>query len=388
MSEFKRRVTAPQTINQVWNGVATTGLIARSGGFEQVAYVDHNLKLLGSGDCGGPMILQRQTTSYSYGYDFNHAHSGVGSQVCVQPSAWSTIPSQPLSSTLYGLGGTAISRTIPNDPSFAAGDALAQTIGRDAIPKMMGSALWRNRTLEFRNLGHEYLNYQFGWLPFISDIKSCLSAVRNSNEELQKLRKGSDKKTRVGYHFPESATFSNSGGPSFVFSWDGSKSGWGAGNTVYSGVTGSAVWFSGCFRYHLPVTPEQMDKSQRFADYADHILGIDKITPEMLWDAAPWSWAVDWAINVGDVAHNIGAIGHDGLYLQYGYIMCHSWKTDSYTSLGGATSTGSTARSVREWKVRFPASPYGFGLTYDGLTATQKSILAAVGLNFWKEEKL
>jgi hypothetical protein len=68
--------------------------------------------------------------------------------------------------------------------------------------------------------------------------------------------------------------------------------------------------------------------------------------------------------------------------LHYGYIMCHRWTRESWWSVANAAANTTACRleHLSEWKVRFPASPYGFGLTYDGLSSVQKAILAAVGI--------
>jgi hypothetical protein len=122
-----------------------------------------------------------------------------------------------------------------------------------------------------------------------------------------------------------------------------------------------------------------MSKLTQFKEYANHVLGL-RPTVEAVWDAAPWSWAVDWGLNVGDVAHNISAFGRDGLILQYGYIMSHSQVREVWTTDGGSNTSGARTESISEWKVRFPASPYGFGITYESLTGSQKAILAAIGI--------
>jgi hypothetical protein len=386
-SKTKRRFIPPTYLTQRKNGVSFSGPVNFSGGFEKVASDGHNLALLGHGDQGGPLILERSVNTFTTGVELTNTFGTIGSQVCIHPTQG--IPgtlASPDRTTLWGLGGTAISRTLPTRPAFAGGTAIAESIGVQAIPRMVGSSLWRARTLEFKHLGDEYLNVQFGWLPFISDITSCMRAVVNSDDYMKSLRKGSDHKTRVGYRFPDSISHDTGNKGFVIYSSDNAPqaSFTQAGILGYDRITGTNTWFKGCFYYHLPATDANMSQSAKFRSYAEHVLGL-RLTPEVLWNAAPWSWAVDWAVNVGDVCKNIGAIGRDGLILQYGYIMSHKYDIAHWYGWPNATHkiNAMSTTFTNEWKVRWPASPYGFGLTYDGLSLKQKSILAAIGITHW-----
>jgi hypothetical protein len=379
--KFKSQTFPVQYISQVWMGGRKVGVIEQSGGYSQIHYETHPnwSRLLGKGgDVGGPMILHRTRKSFSLGHCF--AGQGNGSQIALRPSSYSNGPAQPLNSTLYGYGGTAISRTLPTNPAADVADSLAQSIGRDAIPRAIGASFLKERTNYFRNLGSEYLNVQFGWIPFVNDLHDLMEAVIHADDILQKVRRGSGHTTRVGYKFPKSSSVDSTYVPAFYYSVDSTLSGWDAGPISRSLQSGQDIWFVGAYRYQIPATPAQLDNSARFRQYATHVLGM-RPTLENVWDAAPWSWLVDWAVNVGDVAHNISAFGHDGLILEYGYIMSHVYEKETWTAPGGSNSSGCTTTNANEWKVRFPASPYGFGLTYDGLTASQKAILAAVGIS-------
>jgi hypothetical protein len=115
-------------------------------------------------------------------------------------------------------------------------------------------------------------------------------------------------------------------------------------------------------------------------------LGLE-ITPEVLWNIAPWSWAVDWFTNAGDVLANTSDFGDQGLVMKYGYIMEHSFVRDVYfyegsfgSPLGGSIKIPPLAL-VSETKLRRKANPFGFGITWDGLNPFQLSIAAALGLS-------
>lgn len=381
MSRVRQETYSPLPISEVWNGSHSTGFVAGTGGFARIEDVSHPRyrEHLGSGDVGGPMILHRSRVGSDFGRCFSGP--GNGSKISLRVSWDSSDAPEPHGSDLWGLGATAIARTTPTNPSWAGLDAMAQYVGRDAIPKAMGSSVWKAQALRAKEVGKEYLNLAFGWAPLVSDILSVCRAVKTSHQYMEELKAGSDRMTRVGYHFPEQTSSGPLSLNRSLYSVNPGITGWDIGGTVTSSVESSTTtWFSGAFRYHIPGIQEALDKSSKFVQYADHVLGI-RLSPEVLWDAAPWSWAVDWALNVGDVARNIGNFHQDGLLLQYGYIMSHTVRKQQFVFTGGTRTTGTSTTRLQEWKVRFPASPYGFGLTYEGLTPSQKAILAAVGIS-------
>jgi len=121
----------------------------------------------------------------------------------------------------------------------------------------------------------------------------------------------------------------------------------------------------------------------RHALEAKKLLGIS-LTPETLWNLAPWSWTVDWFSNAGDVISNVSDWATDGLVMRYGYLMEHSIVKDTYLMNGtGSKSVPSCPplQLVTETKLRKRANPFGFGLTWNGLSAVQLAILGALGIS-------
>jgi hypothetical protein len=137
-----------------------------------------------------------------------------------------------------------------------------------------------------------------------------------------------------------------------------------------------SVWFAGAFRYHVPVGDSVWDKILEAESLANKLLGL-RLTPEVVWNLTPWSWAADWFSNSGDVLHNISSLGQDGLLMQYGYIMRESKYKETVT----CTSRPSVTTTREKFCRRLPANPYGFGLNDTDLSGIQKAIIAAVGLS-------
>lgn len=113
------------------------------------------------------------------------------------------------------------------------------------------------------------------------------------------------------------------------------------------------------------------------------VLGLE-LTPETLWNLAPWSWAVDWVSNAGDVVSNISDWANDGLVLKYGYMMEETSVTDVYTFDGPSGLPGNhqpyPVTLQRTVKKRIRATPFGFGLNWSGFSPRQLAILAALGI--------
>jgi len=145
-------------------------------------------------------------------------------------------------------------------------------------------------------------------------------------------------------------------------------------------------WFSGAFTYHLPSDYDSRSKMTDYASLADKVYGTS-ITPEVLWELAPWSWAVDWFFNAGDVVNNLSDWESAGLVMRYGYMMEHTFHKYTYIASGTGFKKELNLASVpsltlvTETKKRVGANPFGFGVTWDGLSPFQTSVLAALGIS-------
>jgi len=280
-------------------------------------------------------------------------------------------------------GATAISRSIPTAPAFNATAAMLELM-HDGVPAPSGVQTWQQQTHLANSAGGEYLNVQFGWLPLVSDMRNFARAVKRHHQILTDLKAGSGKVTRVGYSFPRSTTVNAGNSTCLVYRGGNSGISDSTSCTFYN-YQESNMWFSGAFSYHLPASGSQLEKASRYAALADHLLGI-RPDPASIWQASPWTWALDWFTNAGDVMKNISQLNQDGLVLRYGYMMSHTITREIITVPSGtglslvSWDSGSRTR-VREFKKRIQASPYGFGVLYSGLSTKQKAIIAAMGLS-------
>jgi len=157
------------------------------------------------------------------------------------------------------------------------------------------------------------------------------------------------------------------------------------GKTLKVRETHRERWFSGAFTYYMPSGYNTRNVMYREAQRVKKLLGLT-IDPEVVWNLAPWSWAADWFSSSGDVLSNISDWASDGLVLRYGYMMEFTSTHDSYyhtgpTGLLDSSIQPSSVTLVAETKLRRRATPFGFGLTWSGLTPRQLAIAAALGLS-------
>lgn len=289
-------------------------------------------------------------------------------------------------SDLDDKGATAISLCAPTNPTSNLGTALAEA-KREGLPSLPGIQSWKNRTAIAKAAGSEFLNYAFGWAPLVSDVTSVRDTARHHRDLLKQYRRDEGKNVRRQFSFPDETSTSSVDIPGQEAVAPGLSGGLGEFNGSYPVLTVETVsttkrWFNGCFTYGGPSHSDSVKKAIGYGSDADHLYGIT-LTPDVLWELAPWSWAVDWFSNTGRVINNVTNFGLYGLIMRYGYIMEEHIRETTYT-LNGTQIKGVDAvpssSNITVSKVRRPANPFGFGLSWDGLSATQTAIAAAVGI--------
>lgn len=286
---------------------------------------------------------------------------------------------------MNALGATAISRCEPTSPLVGLGTALGE-LRRDGLPSVKIASL-KERNRRLRAAGQDYLNYEFAWKPFLADVRGLADAVVKSHDEIQRYKAQANKPIHRTYEFPlvtsgsvdELLANTKPAGPKISSStWNLSG---GPLSRSYSKRT--RTWFSGSFLVHMPISDDQMAKVRRHYQQANHLLGIAP-TPDVIWNLTPWSWLADWFTNTGDILSNVRAFAVDGLVMRYGYIMQETKSTTTYQLLNSEWVNGvSTSPSLiieRVNQKRLPATPFGFGLTWDSFTPRQLAILAAIGV--------
>jgi len=374
----------------------------------------------GSYRAGGPFYTSRVTDIFKVGHmdmDYNQSASKVYSGpvygLVPTEAEMKEIGYQNLSrsygaenqSSMAADGTTAISQCSPTNPASDLGTSLAEAV-REGIPTLPGIQSWKAKTEVLKGLGSEYLNYQFGWAPLQNEVTSVVNAARNHRELLAQYRRGEGSDTHREFHFPLSMTRSSLP-ETHPSKWGGLP--W---ERLYSGFQGTRQvslvretkrWFEGVFTYALPSSTDSWKRALGFGSDADALYGL-ALSPSILWELTPWSWAVDWFSNTGDVINNVTNFGLAGLVMRYGYMMEESIERVTATGrcpdanvgeffLAGNHQQNPSIANVRHVPVgtyevgtesvtkrRSPASPFGFSIGWEGLSPTQLAITAALGI--------
>jgi len=354
------------------------------------------------GDVGGEFELTRKgvVCDHSYSHIFGdhldptfptimRHYDYRGGVYPSNPASW-VFPSIPGTTNLDAKGASLISLVKPtNNVANLATDLVeAKTQG---LPSFWGVNSWKERTHVAKAAGSEYLNHQFGWLPLVSDIRDASYAAANAHEIIKSYERNSHQVVRRRMELPiersEVWTRLGTGRPFFPRTdtdntciVDASTP---TGTIVQCDRTYKRTWFSGAFTYHLPIGWGSRFGLVDAAAKAGPLLGIE-LTPEVVWNAVPWTWALDWVSNIGDCISNTSDMAIDGLVIKYGYVMEHKVTTRSYYNTGSNSYKGAVVVSpvhlFYETKRRVRATPFGFGLDWSGFTPRQLAITAALGL--------
>jgi hypothetical protein len=304
-----------------------------------------------------------------------------------------TYPGTPGDVALGYYGPAAIKRSAPTSPHVSLSTALAE-LKREGLPSLPGINLLKDRVAHFRELGGEYLNLEFGWKPIASDVQATIESIRKAGSLLEQFQRDSGRIVRRRHDFPVIRTTEIRAQPALGRLY--TPPGWSStafrnlfvdssvtGTLYESTVSETRTWFSGAFTYFIQKDNDVLNQFRWFEAKVNHLFGT-RITPDVLWNLAPWSWLSDWYVNIGDNIANASALANDGLVMKYGYLMQETTSTHSCLVTGprlktGEGSGGFLTTFVTQRKQRKKATPYGFGSNPASFTGRQWAILSALG---------
>jgi len=232
-----------------------------------------------------------------------------------------------------------------------------------------------------------WLTTQFGWRPFLRDLRSFYKVWKHADQMVNQIRRDNgqwirrrgslitDEKVDVILKYGPSSLGTLY--PSFIrpnFYRINA-----AGGQIIRRVTRSKAWFEAAFRYYIP----NIESVEWSKTAVSKLYGMD-VTPSVVWNLIPWSWLVDWFTNVGSVITNLDNGLAKNLAAKYAYVMGTqetkiSIETNvNYVFHGPVTYVHETLISR---KTRTQANPFGFGLSWSTLTPRQWSILGALGIS-------
>jgi len=187
------------------------------------------------------------------------------------------IPVTPASQVRL-FGGQAIGRTAPNQSSANLTN-FAGELYRDGIPALLGRQLHSRPSLS--SVGGEYLNWEFGWKPLISDLTKILVAVQESSRILTQYQRDSGRivRRRATLVDEQSTTEeTQSFGSGILFDGGVLPTNASAPFQITDKIS-RQVWFKGAYSYYLDVGESLLNKMQGFEQKANHLLGT-RLTPD------------------------------------------------------------------------------------------------------------
>jgi len=299
------------------------------------------------------------------------------------------------------MGPKALRYTRPNKSTANLSQALLELVLD--LPKIPYMAMAKD-PLNLRQLGArggaEYLNAVFGWAPMVSDVLKICRAIVNSEQIIKQYVRDAGRNvhrtwrsdpiktsststlSNVQWQMP-AAYNGNDPQSDLMRNGSGSMIGGTTGNLRVTENLSYDYWFSGSWTYYLDGDSNLFEKLARHVKLADKVLGTN-VTLETLYEIAPWSWLVDWFVNIGDIISVNNALASDSLVLRYGYLTRKTIVERIYQSDGvqfPAFHTGPITVTIHTKDVeRRRANPYGFGINWSTLSVQQLAILAALGM--------
>jgi hypothetical protein len=311
---------------------------------------------------------------------------GSCTPISLDPSDWPTAAANP--SNIISLATKAFNLTIPTRPRA---QALQFAVELRQLPQLPFIGALKRKGLYFRNLhrelGSEYLNVQFGWKPYISDIKKITQSTLDLKKAVKQfLRDGNSAKlVRRMHKFPTTMTNSSVTDigvdtPMPVL-W--SSFFYPGGRLKWQTTTTTETWFSAAYTYYVPpMSTDWLSNIKRGEQIMHHLYGT-RVDPSSLWELAPWTWLADYFSNAGDIANNLARFSQDHLVAKYAYIMQKITQDKDYTwsglsKAGPAVTTSCRLTAVSKQRTR--ANPYGLAFN-SALTSNQANIITALGFS-------
>jgi hypothetical protein len=376
-------------------------------GFQLTESESHSRSRDGKYREGGPFYTYRETVSgapqftsgvskniYNFGPGQEYPESKWDGPILFPVSAVNAFGAMDLkprskdTSDLEPLGTTAISRCAPANPASELGTGVSE-LYREGLPSLPGVASWRKRTQLAKAAGSEYLNTVFGWVPLVGEVNAFSGVASRVPNILNQYKRNAGGVVQRQYQFStggsgESSIEYESAGYASVAGFQSGSDfvDAGPGKITITRRSETKRWFVGAFTYDVPSQSDSWQKALGYGSRADILYGAS-LNPSLLWNLAPWSWAVDWFSNTGDVINNISNYVRAGQIMRYGYMMEESI---SSLTLSMSSSGWKNLPAPRPFKreivskVRVAANPYGFGISIGDLSTQQVLIAAALGI--------
>jgi hypothetical protein len=236
----------------------------------------------------------------------------------------------------------------------------------------------------------QFLNFQFGWKPFIQDVQSALRTLDNFEAYERRVsefngrwmkRSFSEDLVQSEEVLVQHQNNTNACSPSL------SPSEFLVLGSCFQTVTRQKyerVWYKGVFKYYRPefdYRVKQHAAARRLRQYLT-ALGL-RVSPTTVYKVMPWTWLVDWGVNVSDYVQRVEDMASDAMVSKSFYLMREYRVRLEYRKVfqtyDGTLHDLKWYREVTTKRRGSANSPFHFS-TATSLTTSQLAILAALGL--------
>lgn len=205
---------------------------------------------------------------------------------------------------MYSLGAKAIAMVKPDNPTVDLATSLAELFSERkffSVPGRSGNGL-----------SGEYLNYQFGIAPTLSDAQDLRTAIENHDSIVAQYVRDSERNIRRKFEFDVERKSNVKTSSAYAFAV-GAPLMWyqnpNPGRLVVTRTEETKSSFSGAFRYSIP-----KDALGKRVAELDRLYGI-KPGIATAWELVPFSWLVDYFTPIGSLLDNIDSFLQNGLVL-------------------------------------------------------------------------
>lgn len=271
-----------------------------------------------------------------------------------------------------------------------------QSLGGDLkSPTMRGAGLRSKKAAD------HFLNHQFGWVPFINDLLKINDTFSNQDAYIMEISKNNGtwiKKSRtLSKSITETITHSGfTQGIAWRPEFDSMSSDIQPGTysryrMEHTEIVSTKIWCAGETMFYRP----EFDYS--LSDYRSnwkqamrllHLYGAE-INPYVLWRVTPWTWIIDWFLNIGGMIKALLNWNEDGYVARYAYVMKKSVKASRHVVTANWNSGPTTMtwlNSIESKQREVADNNFSFRLL-GALSPMQLAIVAALGLTRMRPAK-
>lgn len=243
----------------------------------------------------------------------------------------------------------------------------------------------------------QFLNGAFGWRPFIQDIRGVGDAVANARDYFEQASKNNNRWMQRKFHedviqteqVVSHVTNANTNFCTPLMSVQ-LPNPWivpGSGQRTITRQRLTRVWYKGAFKYYRPEFDKGMESGYPALDKARKmaaLLGLE-ISPTTLYKVTPWTWLIDWFVNVGDNVQRFEDMATGRVASKYFYLMRETIDQYlikvSWSLLDGSHVSCEWTRGVTVKRRVGSDDSFSFSLLPRELSGMQLAILAALGIS-------